>query len=483
MSSKSNGQPLKKNNPLNSSLATATFESANKETLTNLSPLDGRYHRQVQSLKPIFSEFGLIYHRVIVEVRWFQALAAHPNITELPALEESSQQHLEHLINHFDEQQVRLVKDFEKETNHDVKAVEYFLKKCCADDAQLSKAEEFWHFACTSEDINNVAYALMLRSWQKHLVSQLDDWLVSLNEFSKPLAGVPMLSRTHGQPASPTTLGKEMSLFYFRLQRQLQQLKSQPILAKMNGAVGNFNAHQMAYPEIDWREFSRQFIHSLDLTYNPMTSQIESHDYCAELAHVCMRINQILLDFSRDIWLYISQNMLTQKIQTGEVSSSTMPHKVNPIDFENAEGNLGVSNALLAHLGNKLLVSRLQRDLSDSTVQRNWGTACGHMQLAIHSLQKGLQKLQVNTQQLSAELEQNPQVITEAIQTVMRRYGIKGAYEQLKELSRGKQLSLADYQQFIETLPVPPSAKQRLLELTPSSYIGLAAELTNEHLH
>ncbi len=457
----------------------------NLSSLTALSSVDGRYAAKTAALRPICSEYGLIRRRVIVEIRWFQALASHPELAELPALPEDSNRFLEQLIESFDETEARRIKQIEAVTNHDVKAVEYYLKERFAENSDLEPHAEFLHFACTSEDINNLAYALMLRDAQSEVMSglfaQVDAELASLASLH---AGQPMLSRTHGQTASPTTLGKEIANVVHRLRRQAAQLEGQQCLGKINGAVGNFNAHISAYPEVDWMNLARGFVESLGLGWNPYTTQIEPHDWMAEMFHSLIRYQTILIDLCRDIWAYISIGYFSQKTVEGEVGSSTMPHKVNPIDFENAEGNLGVSNALLDHLAQKLPVSRWQRDLTDSTVLRVIGTAYGHSAVAMASLLKGLSKLQVNAGKLQADLDASWEVLAEPIQTVMRRYGIENPYEQLKALTRGKQITAADLEAFVNSLDLPDEARRTLLELSPSRYTGNAefmASSLDEH--
>jgi adenylosuccinate lyase len=446
--------------------------------LTALSSVDGRYAGRTQSLRPYCSEFGLIYRRVIVEIRWFETLAAHPGIEELSPLNQDEKSFLDKLIADFDVQEAERVKAIESVTNHDVKAIEYYLKEQFLEMPELAARAEFLHFACTSEDINNLSYALMLRDVQKDIMqaefARIDEALADLTASH---ANLPMLSRTHGQTASPTTLGKELANSLIRLRRQTQQMAAQEFLGKINGAVGNFNAHLSAYPKIDWPVLSRQFVESLGLNWNPYTTQIEPHDWMAELFQNLSRYNTILIDLCRDIWAYISIGYFGQKTIDGEIGSSTMPHKVNPIDFENAEGNLGVANSLLEHLAGKLPLSRWQRDLTDSTVLRVIGTAYGHCLVATSSLLKGLAKLEVNTDRLSEDLDANYEVLAEPIQTVMRRYGIENPYEQLKSLTRGKRITPEDLAVFIQGLDIPEEARKSLLELTPAGYTGIAAEL------
>jgi adenylosuccinate lyase len=444
--------------------------------LNALSPVDGRYGNRTAALRPIFSEFGLIRHRVIVEVRWLQALAAHPDITEVPALSGHATHVLDDIIDKFSEQDAQRVKNIERTTNHDVKSVEYFLKEKITGNAELEAISEFIHFACTSEDINNLAYALMLREARNQsLLPLLDDVIRAIRTLAHEWAGQPMLSRTHGQTASPSTVGKEMANFCARLQRQRAQIAAVPMLGKMNGAVGNYNAHLVAYPDIDWPALSTRFITGLGLECNPFTTQIEPHDYMAELFDALARFNTVLIDFSRDVWGYISLGYFRQKTVAGEVGSSTMPHKVNPIDFENCEGNLGIANALLTHFAAKLPVSRWQRDLSDSTVLRNIGVAVAHCVIAFESCLKGIGKLQLNEARLQADLEQSWEVLAEALQTVMRRHGIEKPYERLKELTRDRAVSHATLQQFLATLDLPEDVRQQLAALTPAEYTGNAA--------
>jgi adenylosuccinate lyase len=448
--------------------------------LTAISSVDGRYGRQTAALRPIFSEFGLIRYRVIVEIRWLQALAAHEEIKEIPTLSKNAQQFLNDLIANFSETQAQRVKTIEKTTNHDVKAIEYFLKESIADMPELMEISEFFHFACTSEDINNLSYALMLKEAREQvLISQMNTVISAIKELAHRYAEIPMLARTHGQPASPTTLGKEMANVVYRLQRQLAQIAEVEILGKINGAVGNYNAHLSAYPNLDWSAFSKGFVESLGLTWNPYTTQIEPHDYIAELFDAIARFNTILLDFSRDVWSYISIGYFKQRTIAGEVGSSTMPHKVNPIDFENAEGNLGIANALFHHLGSKLPISRWQRDLSDSTVLRVLGVGAAHSVIAYGSCLKGISKLEVNENALMNDLKDAWEVLAEPIQTVMRRYSIAEPYEKLKALTRGQNINKETLKAFISSLEIPEPEKQRLLEMTPASYIGNAVFQAN----
>ncbi len=446
--------------------------------LTAISPIDGRYADKTAELRSIFSEYGLIHHRVQVEVRWLQALARHPGIPEVPPLSAPARQVLDGLVEQFTLVDAQRVKNIERATNHDVKAVEYLLKERIAGHAELAAVSEFIHFACTSEDINNLAYALMLREARTQaLLPQWDDLIDALVRLAHQHADQPMLARTHGQPASPTTLGKEMANIADRLKRQRDQLIDIALLGKINGAVGNYNAHLAAYPEVDWEEFARRFItEDLGLAWNPYTIQIEPHDYMAEFFHAVMRFNTVLLDFCRDVWSYIAIGYFRQKTIAGEVGSSTMPHKVNPIDFENAEGNLGVANALLDHLAAKLPVSRWQRDLTDSTVLRTLGVGLAHSLVAYQSALKGIGKLEVNAAALDADLDANWEVLAEPIQTVMRRYGIDQPYERLKALTRGQRVDQATLRDFIKSLTLPDEAKQRLLDMTPARYTGNAAD-------
>jgi adenylosuccinate lyase len=452
--------------------------------LNALSPLDGRYQSKVDPLRPFFSEYALIKHRALVEVEWLKALAAAPTIKEIQAFSPSTIQELDAAINNFGEADAAQVKTIEMRTNHDVKALEYWLKDKFANNAEIKKASEFIHFACTSEDINNLSHALMLKNAREQvMLPSLAGLIARLTELANQLADQPMLSRTHGQTASPSTMGKELANVVYRLKRQEQQLKNNEILGKINGAVGNFNAHLSAYPDVDWESFAKKFVESLGLTYNPMTIQIEPHDYMAELYYALARINTILIDINRDIWGYISVGYFKQKLKAGEIGSSTMPHKVNPIDFENSEGNLGLANAILRHLAEKLPISRWQRDLTDSTVLRNMGVAFGYTLLGYDSCLRGLNKLEVNPQRLAEDLNNSWEVLAEPIQTVMRRYGIENPYEQLKELTRGKDgINQASLQTFIQTLAIPAEAKQYLLDLTPATYIGKANELAKKHI-
>jgi adenylosuccinate lyase len=443
-------------------------------TLTAVSPVDGRYGSKTEAFRPIFSEFGLIHHRVIVEIRWLQSLAAHPGIAEVPAFSEHAQNLLNAIVDNFNIEDANRVKNIERTTNHDVKAVEYFLKEKIAGNQELEAVSEFIHFACTSEDINNLSHALMLTAGRNLLLEQLDQVIHAIRDLAVQNAEQPMLSRTHGQPASPTTMGKEMANVVYRLQRQREQIVAVQMLGKINGAVGNYNAHLSAYPEVDWAAHAQAFVESLGLNWNPYTIQIEPHDYIAELFDAMARYNNILIDFCRDVWSYISIGYFKQKTVAGEVGSSTMPHKVNPIDFENAEGNLGIANALFDHLALKLPISRWQRDLTDSTVLRNMGVGFAYTSIALQSCLRGIGKLDINPQRLAEDLDQNWEVLAEPIQTVMRRYGIEKPYEKLKELTRGSRVDQAGMMAFIDTLELPDAVKADLKKLTPATYIGNA---------
>lgn len=453
-------------------------------TLNALSPLDGRYQTKLDALRPYFSEYALIKHRAWVEVEWLKALSAAKALTEIAPFSAETIKELDAAIAHFSEADAAQVKAIEARTNHDVKALEYWLKEKFDGNPEIKKASEFIHFACTSEDINNLSHGLMLKHARDSVMLPfLSNLIARLTELATQLAATPMLSRTHGQTASPTTLGKELANVVYRLKRQQAQLKNNDILGKINGAVGNFNAHLSAYPDFDWESFAKQFVESLGLTYNPLTIQIEPHDYMAELYDTLARINTILIDLNRDIWGYISVGYFKQKVKAGEIGSSTMPHKVNPIDFENSEGNLGMANAILRHMAEKLPISRWQRDLTDSTVLRNMGVGFGYTLLGYDSCLRGLNKLEVNTQRLEEDLNNSWEVLAEPIQTVMRRYGIENPYEQLKELTRGKGgINQASLHAFIQTLNIPAEAKANLLALTPANYIGKAIKLTQEHL-
>ncbi len=446
-------------------------------SLTAVSPVDGRYGSKTADLRPIFSEFGLIRHRVLVEVRWLQALAAEPGIPEVPPLSGHARNLLDAIVDNFSEADAHRVKNIERTTNHDVKAVEYFLKEKIAGNDELEAVSEFIHFACTSEDINNLSHALMLREGRGQvLLPQIDELIQAIRQLAHEHADQPLLARTHGQPASPTTLGKEMANVVYRLHRQREQIAAVPLLGKINGAVGNYNAHLSAYPALDWPGFAQAFVESLGLDWNPHTIQIEPHDYMAELFDAVARFNTILIDFCRDVWSYISAGHFKQKTVAGEVGSSTMPHKVNPIDFENAEGNLGIANALFDHLSRKLPISRLQRDLTDSTVLRNLGVGFGHTSIALNSALRGIRKLEADGANMAAELDANWEVLAEPIQTVMRRYGIEKPYEKLKELTRGQRIGQRELEAFVDGLELPDEAKQALRALTPATYTGNAAQ-------
>ena len=451
----------------------------NPSPLTALSPLDGRYFAKVDPLREIFSEFGLIKRRVAVEVAWLIALSECPEIEEVPLLSSEATAQLSGIASNFGAEQAARVKSIEATTNHDVKAVEYFLKEAVEESAELSRISEFIHFGCTSEDINNLSHALMLRDGHIVISQHFADVTKDLSDLSVLHAGQPMLSRTHGQSATPTTLGKELANVVARLKRQLKVAETVRPLGKMNGAVGNYNAHHIAYPEVDWPQLSKQFVTSLGIEWNPYTTQIEPHDYMAEYFDAIARLNQILVDFARDIWSYISLGYFKQRMVDGEVGSSTMPHKVNPIDFENAEGNFGLANALLSHLAQKLPVSRWQRDLTDSTVLRNMGVALGYSLLGLVSLKRGIAKLEVSADPINEDLEASWEVLGEAVQTMMRRYGVPEPYEKLKALTRGQQLGPEALRDFILALEIPDHAKERLVSLTPATYTGYAAELAD----
>ena len=453
----------------------------NLSELTAISPVDGRYGSKTSDLRQIFSEYGLIKRRVLVEVEWFKALAADSAIPELPALDAKELAVLDDLVANFSEADAAAVKEIERTTNHDVKAVEYFLKERTASQPALQAGAEFLHFACTSEDINNLSYALMLRDCiDEFLAPALDGMIDKFAAMAKEFDNTPMLSRTHGQTASPTTVGKEFANIAARLHRQRQQFKSVEILGKINGAVGNYNAHVSAYPDVDWPGFSQRFVEGLGLHFNAYTIQIEPHDYMAELFDLSCRINQILIDACRDYWGYISLGYFSQKRVDGEVGSSTMPHKINPIDFENAEGNFGIATALMTHLGQKLPVSRWQRDLTDSTVLRTVGVGFAHMSIAMQSLSKGLSKLELNAEALEADLDNAWEVLAEPVQTVMRKHGVEEAYEKLKELTRGEAINSDKLRSFIDTLGIDEKDKIRLQNLSPATYTGLAAKLALE---
>ncbi|OOS25913.1 adenylosuccinate lyase [Moraxella pluranimalium] len=446
-------------------------------TLTALSPLDGRYASKVDALRPFLSEFGLIHARVTVEVRWLQALANHPEIGEIAPFSAETNARLDAIVANFSESDAERIKEIERTTNHDVKAVEYFLKEQIADIAELANAGEFIHFACTSEDINNLSHALMLKSGRDVLVASMQKIVDEIAALADKHAGQPMLSRTHGQTASPTTLGKEMANVAYRLHRQVQQFKAVELLGKINGAVGNYNAHLSAYPTIDWPKHSKAFVESLGLTFNPYTTQIEPHDYMAEMFDALRRFNTILIDFNRDVWGYISLGYFKQKLKEGEVGSSTMPHKVNPIDFENSEGNLGIANAVLAHLGEKLPISRWQRDLTDSTVLRNMGVGFAQSLIAFDACLKGIGKLELNADRLAEDLDNAQEVLAEPIQTVMRRYNVEKPYEKLKALTRGQAMTREMMVNFVngdELATVPAADRERLAVMTPATYTGNA---------
>ncbi len=443
--------------------------------LTAISPIDGRYQNKTDALRPIFSEYGLFRFRVQVEIEWLKALANHPEIIEVDSFSAEALAALDKIKNDFSVDDAAAIKDIEKTTNHDVKAVEYFIRDKIKDNASLQQASQFIHFACTSEDINNLSHALMLKEARATVIGPgLQELITHLQVLASEHAALPMLCRTHGQTASPTTLGKEFAIYVHRLLRQQSQLQQVEILGKMNGAVGNFNAHLSAYPELDWMALSKEFVEGLGLDWNPHTTQIESHDYMAEYFHVLSRINTILIDLSRDIWSYISLGYFKLKLKEGEIGSSTMPHKVNPIDFENAEGNLGLANGIFEHLAQKLPISRWQRDLTDSTVLRNMGVGIAHTLIAFDSCAKGLTKLDVNPTAINDDLEQSWEVLAEPIQTVMRRYGIDNAYEQLKELTRGQNINQETLHKFIGQLELPDNVKSQLQQLTPQNYIGNA---------
>lgn len=447
--------------------------------LTALSPLDGRYASKCDALRPFLSEFGLIHARVTVEVRWLQALANRAEIIEVPAFSAETNAALDAIVTNFSEEDANRIKEIERTTNHDVKAVEYFLKEKIANIDELKNAGEFIHFACTSEDINNLSHALMLKNGREVLVSSMKQILNAISALATTHAEQPMLSRTHGQTASPTTLGKEMANVAYRLARQIKQFENVELLGKINGAVGNYNAHLSAYPEIDWAAHAQAFVESLGLSFNPYTTQIEPHDYMAELFDALRRYNTILIDFNRDVWGYISLGYFKQKLKDGEVGSSTMPHKVNPIDFENSEGNLGIANAVLGHLGEKLPVSRWQRDLTDSTVLRNMGVGFAQSLIAFDACLKGIGKLELNANRLNEDLDQAQEVLAEPIQTVMRRYNVEKPYEKLKALTRGQAMTREMMVNFVngdELLQVPADERARLAELTPATYTGNAAE-------
>lgn len=450
--------------------------------LTAVSPVDGRYGSKTISLRSIFSEYGLLKYRTVVEVRWLQKLAATQSIAEVATLSAEANQFLDNIAANFNEEDAMRIKEIERTTNHDVKAVEYFLKEKVAELPELHAINEFIHFACTSEDINNTSHALMLKEARDTVIlPEIRNVIDAIKALANEYRDVPLLSRTHGQPASPSTMGKEMANVAYRMERQYKQIENVEILAKINGAVGNYNAHLSAYPDVDWHAFSEEFItESLGVNWNPYTTQIEPHDYIAELFDAIARFNTILLDFDRDVWGYIALGHFKQKTIAGEIGSSTMPHKVNPIDFENSEGNLGLANAIFSHLAQKLPVSRWQRDLTDSTVLRNLGVGCGYAIIAYTSTLKGISKLEINRAALEAELDKNWEVLAEPVQTVMRRYGIEKPYEKLKELTRGKRIDGEGMRAFIDGLEIPADEKVRLKEMTPANYIGQAIELTDK---
>ena len=446
--------------------------------LTALSPLDGRYAAKVDALRAQFSEYGLIRRRLQVEIEWLKALAAEPHFVEIPAFSAATVAELDRLVSEFGPEQAAEVKDIEAVTNHDVKALEYWIKRKLADNPEVMSVSEFIHFACTSEDINNLSHALMLKAARDEaMLPALDKTIARLRDLAHEHAALPMMARTHGQPATPTTLGKEMANVVHRLERGRARIAEVSLLGKINGAVGNYNAHLAAYPDYDWESFACRFVESLGLEFNPYTIQIEPHDAMAELFDAFARVNTILIDLDRDVWGYISLGFFKQKLKAGEVGSSTMPHKVNPIDFENSEGNLGLANAVLKHLSEKLPISRWQRDLTDSTVLRNMGVALGYTLLAYDSLLRGLNKLEANADCLCTDLDANWELLAEPIQTVMRRYGIANPYEKLKELTRGNRVSREGMQDFVKTLEIPEAAKEELLKLTPWDYTGKATEL------
>ena len=450
------------------------------DNLTSISPIDGRYSAKTGPLKAIFSEYGLVKYRLLVEVRWLEAMSKNSQISEVPEFSLKSKNVLSNIVDNFSLEDAKVIKGIEKTTNHDVKAVEYFLKEKVSSTPELQNVNEFIHFACTSEDINNLSHALMLEDGRQVLLDEMRKTLNLITDLAKDNADVAMLSRTHGQTASPTTLGKEMANFSYRLMRQIEQLEEVKIMGKFNGAVGNFNAHISAYPDLDWPNISKNFIESLGINYAPYSSQIETHDYIAEYFHALNRFNTILIDFCRDVWGYISLGYFTQKTIEGEVGSSTMPHKVNPIDFENAEGNLGLAIAIGDHFATKLPISRWQRDLTDSTVLRNLGVSCAHCLISYASISKGISKLEVNQDKLIDDLNEAWEVLAEPIQTVMRRYGVKNPYEKLKSLTRGKKIDAKILADFIDSLDIPEDAKEELRKLTPMNYIGDAIKLARD---
>lgn len=445
--------------------------------ITSLSPLDGRYASKVKDLSPYFSEYGLIKYRLIVEISFFMMLSAEPGIAELPPFSNKELKILDKIVDNFDEKEAEKVKKIERVTNHDVKAVEYYIKEKI-EKTSLKKHSEFIHFACTSEDINNLSYALMLKGGTEDvLLPAMNELVKTFASLGKKWQKIPMISLTHGQPASPTTVGKELKVFAKRLQRQVDHLKKQTYFGKLNGATGTFGAHLAAYPKVNWMKFSQKFVKNLGLTHNHLTTQVEEHDFQAELFNCIALFNTVLLDMNRDIWMCISRGVFKQKVVAGEVGSSTMPHKVNPIDFENSEGNIGLANAILKHLAEKLPVSRMQRDLTDSTVQRNNGVAFGYSLLSYKSALKGLGKLEINKKAIKQELDNNWALLAEPIQTVMRKHAVPKAYEKLKELTRGKEVNQKTVQEFVKTLKIPKEDKERLLKLSPFTYIGMADKL------
>ena len=450
------------------------------DNLTSISPIDGRYSAKTGPLKRIFSEYGLIKYRLLIEVRWLEAMSKNSQIPEVPEFSLKSKNVLSNIVDNFSLEDAKVIKEIEKTTNHDVKAVEYYLKEKVSSTPELQNVNEFIHFACTSEDINNLSHALMLEDGRQVLLDEMRKTLNLITDLAKDNADVAMLSRTHGQTASPTTLGKEMANFSYRLMRQIEQLEEVKIMGKFNGAVGNFNAHISAYPNLDWPNTSKNFIESLGINYAPYSSQIETHDYIAEYFHALNRFNTILIDFCRDVWGYISLGYFTQKTIEGEVGSSTMPHKVNPIDFENAEGNLGLAIAIGEHFATKLPISRWQRDLTDSTVLRNLGVSCAHCLISYASISKGISKLEVSHDKLTEDLNEAWEVLAEPIQTVMRRYGVKNPYEKLKSLTRGKKIDAKILADFIGSLDIPEDAKEELRKLTPMNYIGDAIKLARD---
>lgn len=448
-----------------------------KSPLLAISPLDGRYENKCEDLAPYFSEYALMQYRVLVEVKWLQKLASHDGIPELEQISPEGLKYLDDLVENFSVQDAERIKEIEATTNHDVKAVEYFIKEKLGSHSELTAQLEFVHFACTSEDINNLSYALMLKDGRDNVVLiEMQKLIDKITALAKKYAEQPLLCRTHGQPASPSTVGKEFANVVHRLRRQVAQISENEILGKINGAVGNYNAHYSAYPDIDWASFSREFVQQLGLSWNPYTTQIEPHDYIAEIFSAVCRFNTVLIDFDRDIWSYISLGYFKQRTIAGEVGSSTMPHKVNPIDFENSEGNLGVANAIMAHLAEKLPISRWQRDLTDSTVLRNLGTGLAHSLIAFRATLKGLDKLELNAVAIDRDIDNCWEILAEPIQTVMRRYRIEKPYEKLKELTRGKQINHETIEQFVKTLEIPDHAKQLLMEMTPRQYLGNAVQ-------